>query len=112
MFDLAARRCVSSEGGIPKLSEDEVRQLLPEVPGWRLNDGKDAIARTFSFRNFYETMAFVNALAWIAHGENHHPDLTVHYNKCVVRWNTHSVGGLSDNDFICAAKVSALLPDG
>lgn len=112
MSDLASRRCVSCDGGTPKLSADAVRELLAEVPGWHVNAGKDAIARTFTFRNYFETMAFVNAVAWIAHGEDHHPDLTVHYDNCVIRWNTHAVGGLTENDFICAAKVSALLPDG
>jgi 4a-hydroxytetrahydrobiopterin dehydratase len=112
MSELAALRCVMSETGLPKVTDDALRQLMAEVPGWRLNDKKDAIARTYTFRNYYETLAFVNAVAWIAHGENHHPDLTVHYDSCVVRWNTHAAGGLTENDFICAAKVSALLPDG
>ncbi|MES2642198.1 MAG: 4a-hydroxytetrahydrobiopterin dehydratase [Myxococcota bacterium] len=110
MSDLTARRCVACEGGIPRLSPDGIRQLLAEVPGWALVDDGKAIERTFSFKNYYETMAFVNAVAWIAHAEDHHPDLSVHWGKCVVRWNTHAVGGLTDNDFICAAKVSALLP--
>jgi 4a-hydroxytetrahydrobiopterin dehydratase len=112
MSDLASRRCVACEGGIPKLGPAGVAQLLTEVPGWSLEADGTAIARTFRFQNYYETLAFVNAVAWIAHGEDHHPDLSVHYNRCDVRWNTHAVGGLTDNDFICAAKVSALLPPG
>ena len=72
-----------------------------------LDDG--AIERRYDFADFHQTMAFVNALAWIAHREDHHPDLALGYNRCVVRFNTHSVGGISINDFICAAKVDALL---
>ena len=68
-----------------------------------------ALTRTLAFRDYHEVMEFVNALAWVSHREDHHPDLSVHYNKVVVRYSTHSVGGLSDNDFICAAKLDALL---
>ncbi len=110
MSDLATRHCVACEGGMPKLTEPGIRQLLTEVPGWALVDDGKAIERTFTFEDYWETMAFVNAVAWIAHSEDHHPDLSVHWGKCVVRWNTHAVSGLTDNDFICAAKVSALLP--
>ena len=83
---------------------------LARVPGWVLSDG--AIEKIYRFGNFHETMAFVNALAWIAHAEDHHPDLAVGYNRCTVRFNTHSVGGISINDFICAAKVDALASGG
>jgi 4a-hydroxytetrahydrobiopterin dehydratase len=75
--------------------------------GWKLMDG--ALEKTYCFANFHETMAFVNALAWIAHREDHHPDLTVSYNRCTVRFNTHDVGGISASDFVCAAAVDALL---
>jgi 4a-hydroxytetrahydrobiopterin dehydratase len=75
--------------------------------GWKLMDG--ALEKTYRFANFHETMAFVNALAWIAHREDHHPDLTVSYNRCTVRFNTHDVGGISASDFVCAAAVDALL---
>ena len=75
--------------------------------GWRLID--DAIEKTFSFKNYYETIAFVNAIAFIANAENHHPDLTVLYSKCTVRFNTHDVEGISVSDFFCASKVDALL---
>jgi len=80
---------------------------LHAVPGWQAKDG--AIAKAFPFKNYYETMAFVNAVAWIAHNEDHHPDMEVGYNKCTVKYSTHSVGGLSENDFICAAKVNSLM---
>lgn len=75
--------------------------------GWRLID--DAIEKTFSFKNYYETIAFVNAIAFIANAENHHPEMTVLYSKCTVRFNTHDVKGISVSDFFCASKVDALL---
>ncbi len=109
MSDLVSRRCVSCEGGIPKLSEEGILQLLTEVPGWLLVEEGAALSRTFAFKDYWQTLAFVNAVSWIAHTEDHHPDMSVHYNRVVVRWNTHAVGGLTDNDFICAAKVTALL---
>jgi len=67
------------------------------------------LEKIFPFKNYYETMAFVNALAWISHREDHHPDLSVGYNKCYVSYWTHAIGGLSENDFICAAKIERLL---
>jgi 4a-hydroxytetrahydrobiopterin dehydratase len=105
--DLTNKSCKPCEGGVPPLTEPRIRELLAQLPGWQVQSGE--LARTYSFKNYYETMAFVNALAWIAHRENHHPDLEVGYNKCRVRYSTHAIGGLSDNDFICAAKVDALL---
>ena len=79
---------------------------LAVLPDWTRADG--AIARTFRFRNYHETIAFVNALAAVVHAEDHHPDLIVGYDRCEVRFSTHSVGGISDNDFICAAKADAI----
>ncbi len=104
--ELTSRRCRPCEKGTPPLSRAEIDQLLPQVPGWELRG--DRIEKTYRFENYYETMAFVNAVAWVAHGEDHHPDMEVGYNKCVVRYSTHSVDGLSENDFIGAAKVEAL----
>ena len=109
MSKLSERRCAPCEGGTPPLSEERAGALLAQVPGWQLQESGEAIARTFRFENFHDTMAFVNAVAWIAHRENHHPDLEVGYGRCRVRYTTHAIGGLSDNDFICAAKVNALL---
>ena len=86
----------------------QVAQHLAHAPGWTLAGG--AIQKRFDFPDFHRTIAFVNALAWIANAEDHHPDLLVSYDHCTVRFNTHSVGGISINDFICAAKVDALLP--
>ena len=94
--------------GQPPMAEAEIHTHLARVPGWALRDG--AIEKSYRFDDFHRTMAFVNALAWIAHAEDHHPDLAVSYGRCTVRFNTHSVGGISINDFICAAKVDALLP--
>lgn len=92
-------------------SATEIVTNLAKLEGWRLTgDGAEvAIEKTFSFANYHETMAFVNALAFIAHRQDHHPDLSVHFNRCVVRFNTHDVGGLSRTDFDCAARVDALL---
>ncbi len=109
LVPLAQAHCLPRRGSEHKLSEARVRELLPEVPGWELVEEGHALSKTFAFRNYYETMAFVNALAYLAHREDHHPDLGVHYNRCVVRFSTHDVGGLSENDFICAAKAEALM---
>lgn len=93
------------------LTDLEIDNYLSALKGWSLQNNK--IVKTFKFKNYYETMAFVNALAFIVHGEDHHPELIVTYNQCVVKFDTHSVnagsGGLSENDFICAAKINALL---
>lgn len=104
MQPLAARHC---KPDVAKLADGEAAALLQELPGWTIAGGR--LTKTFSFANFHETMAFVNAVAWVAHREDHHPDLAVGYGRCRVDWNTHSVGGLSENDFICAARVEALL---
>jgi len=93
--------------GTAALAKEEAARLLKQLPGWELSGVQ--IAKAYSFKNYHETMAFVNATAWISHREDHHPDLEVGYNRCTVRYSTHSVGGLSENDFICAAKVEALL---
>lgn len=104
--DLQTKRCLPCEGGIPPLSPDRIAQLLPQLEAWAVVD--NALVKSFSFKNYYHCLAFVNAVAWIAHREDHHPDLEVGYNTCRVRYSTHAVGGLSENDFICAAKVDAL----
>jgi 4a-hydroxytetrahydrobiopterin dehydratase len=106
MTNLLHSKCQALEGGSP-MAESDIKRHLNEVPGW--HHEKDFIEKTFTFKNFHETMAFLNAMAWICHTEDHHPDMQVSYNRCVVRFNTHSVGGVSINDFICAAKVNALV---
>ncbi len=106
-MELAQKKCVPCEGGIPRLKAEEVRQYLQRVEGWETKDEK--IHRRFKFKNFVEAMNFVNALAKIAEAEGHHPDFTVHYNQVdVVIW-THAIGGLSENDFILAAKIDGIL---
>ena len=85
----------------------EANDLLKKLKGWIIEDGK--LVKVYPFTNYYETMAFVNALAWISHRVDHHPDLMVGYNKCRVEYSTHSIGGLSQNDFTCAAKADTLL---
>ena len=106
MSNLLHKKCHAIEGGGP-MSLDVIQSHLAQVSDWVLQG--TSIEKTFSFRNFYETVAFVNALAWICHTEDHHPQLAVSYDSCVVRFNTHSVGGISINDFICAAKSDALV---
>ncbi len=93
------------------LSATEIVAALAQLEGWRLQgDGADvAIEKSFGFANYYQTMAFVNAVAFIAHAEDHHPDLAVHYDHCVVRLSTHDVGGVSSTDLDCAARFDALL---
>ena len=93
------------------LSPTEVVTRLANATGWQLagNGAEVAIEKTFRFANYHETLAFVNAVAFIAHTQDHHPELTVGYNRCAVRWNTHDVGGLSETDFACAERVDALL---
>jgi 4a-hydroxytetrahydrobiopterin dehydratase len=92
-----------------KLDPGQVEALLAEVPGYKLDDARKAISKDYKFADFYETIAFVNALAYIANQEDHHPDLTVSYDKCGVAFSTHDAGGLTENDFICAARVNALI---
>lgn len=110
MSDLTEKKCVPCEGGTRPLNKEQIQKLLHDIPGWEIDEsGVHAISRVFDFKNFYHVMAFVNAVAWIAHRENHHPDIDIGYNKCTVRYSTHAIDGLSENDFICAAKVNALL---
>ncbi len=107
--DLTTRHCVPCEGGVEPLTANEVEALLANLhPDWRVNDAGTEIAREFSFPAYSRSLGFANAVAWIAIREGHHPDLELSYSKCVVRWSTHAIGGLSDNDFICAAKVDLL----
>jgi 4a-hydroxytetrahydrobiopterin dehydratase len=106
MNDLAQGKCKPCEGGVDPLKAAEVDNLLKQLSGWSLDDGR--IAKTYTFKNYYHTMAFANAAAWISHREDHHPDMTVGYNTCRVTYVTHAIHGLSENDFICAAKLDKL----
>ena len=105
---LAAQHCTPLKGAEHRLPRAEVDALLAQLPGWALAGDGDRIRKTFRFDDYYHTLAFVNALAFVAHREDHHPDLGVHYNRCVVEYSTHDVGGLSINDFICAMKAEKL----
>lgn len=105
--NLTGKSCKPCEGGVAPLTPAEIAPLLRELVGWEL--AGQEIAREFRFKDFHQTMAFVNAVAWVSHREDHHPDLEVGYNRCRVRYSTHAVGGLSENDFICAAKLNELV---
>ncbi len=106
--DLSQAHCESCEGIGQALNTEQVKKLLPQVKGWEVIDNATKIYKSYSFNNFYETMAFVNAIAWIANTENHHPDLEIGYNYCHITFMTHALDGLSHNDFICAAKIDKL----
>jgi 4a-hydroxytetrahydrobiopterin dehydratase len=104
--ELRRSRCAPCEGGVAPLTDAQIQPLLKGLSGWALE--QSTITKTYRFSNYYETMAFVNAAAWISHREDHHPDLLVGYKQCQVSYTTHAIKGLSNNDFICAAKLDAL----
>ena len=109
--DLIYRHCKPCKPGDPPLTAAQATALAGALHAdWTLDADGGVISRSCHFGNYYQTIAFVNALAWVAHAEDHHPDLEVGYNRCHIRYSTHAIGGLSDNDFICAAKIDALLP--
>ena len=108
MTALADRPCHAIAPDTMPFNLEQATELLAELPEWTLSADHTAIERVFHFRDYYHTMAFVNAVAWIAHHSDHHPDLEVGYNRCVVRYSTHVIGGLSENDFICAARIDRL----
>ncbi|MEX0744554.1 MAG: 4a-hydroxytetrahydrobiopterin dehydratase [Phycisphaeraceae bacterium] len=107
--DLQDRHCAACEGGAPPMDERQIAAYLAQVPEWKTADHELAIERSFKLSDFHEAVAFVNAVAWIAHSEDHHPTIEMDYRHVRVRYTTHAIGGLSENDFICAAKVDALL---
>ena len=108
---LHERRCAPLPAGTPPLTKEAIDALLEELDGWTHDAAASEIRKSFSFPDYHRTMAFVNAVAWIAITEGHHPDMTFSYGYCVVSYTTHAIGGLSDNDFICAAKVDRLAAD-
>lgn len=112
MAELAERRCKPCEGGVEPLSAESARELMGALHGeWRLSDDGRSIARVFRFPAYSWTIAFANAVAWIATTEGHHPRLVVEYGSCTVSFTTNAIDGLSDNDFICAAKVDRIAVD-
>ena len=110
MNDLLHKTCLPCEGGVAPLEEEHVTTLLARIDAaWQLDAAKKHIKRTFTFQDYYETTAFIQAVAWIAHREDHHPDICFGYREATISYTTHAIDGLSENDFICAAKVDALL---
>lgn len=110
MTELATQKCKPCEGGIPPLDLAAAVKLRDQLrPEWSLVREGKAIQARFEFRNYFRTLAFVNAVAYIAIQEDHHPDITFGYKSCTILYETHAIGGLSDNDFICAAKIDLLL---
>ena len=105
--DLTSKQCQPCVGGMPAFTQTEIDALIKQLAGWKQSGV--VISKVFSFKNYYPTIAFVNAVAWLSHREDHHPDLIVTYNSCTVTYTTHAANGLTENDFICAAKVDALL---
>ena len=104
---LSEKRCVACEGDVPPMPKEEAMKLMPELHGdWKLGDGE--ISRSFTFKDFKEAMAFVNRIAPIAEEEGHHPDIAIFYNKVDIRLSTHAIHGLSENDFILAAKIDKI----
>jgi 4a-hydroxytetrahydrobiopterin dehydratase len=109
MSELTSKKCVPCEGGAQPLTRAQAQDLMKQLkPEWKLAEDSKSIAAEWKFRNFFHTMSFVNALAHIANAEDHHPDVELGYGYCRIRYNTHAIGGLSENDFICAAKIDAL----
>lgn len=108
LCDLTKGKCKPCEGGIAPLTQGEIDALMPRLAAdWQVAEGK--LRRDFAFADHYITMTFVNAIAWVSHQQGHHPDLAVGYNTCRVEYITHAINGLSESDFICAAKIDALL---
>jgi 4a-hydroxytetrahydrobiopterin dehydratase len=110
MSDLSNQQCKACEGGVSPLELEESEKYLNKLASdWTISDAGTTIFRTFQFKNYYETMAFSNVVAMVAHQQDHHPEMTIGYKTCHVEYSTHSLGGLSENDFICAAKIDDAL---
>ena len=107
--DLTDKHCVPCEGGVDAIKRNDAEAMLTDIPGWELSADAKMISRRFEFKGFFRTMSFINAMAWVVNNENHHPDFSAGYNYCEVGFTTHAIDGLSENDFICAAKLNALL---
>jgi 4a-hydroxytetrahydrobiopterin dehydratase len=106
---LTAKTCIPCRGGVPPLTREEAERFLPEVPGWRLDDGATAIVRSFTFPDFAEAFGLVQRIAALAEVEGHHPDVAFGWGYCRVLFQTHKIKGLHENDFVMAAKVNALV---
>ncbi len=108
MFSLIKQTCQPCKSGVKPLNTNDAQAMLEQLNGWFLSDDNKAIQQDFCFKNYYQTIAFVNAVAWIAHQQNHHPEMNVSHGHCLINYSTHTIDGLSENDFICAAKIDAL----
>ena len=109
MQKLKNKQCKPCEGGVCPLDESDSVFHLGQVPGWELAEDNKSITRTIRFKDFLETISFINAMAYMSERQDHHPDFSAGYNYCTVSYTTHAIGGLSENDFICAAKINDLL---
>jgi 4a-hydroxytetrahydrobiopterin dehydratase len=108
IIDLRQKHCVPCEGGMPPLTKEQIAEYVPQAPDWKVADDDKKIIKEFKFKDFKATVAFVNKVADIAESEGHHPDIYIFYNLVRFELSTHAVGGLSENDFILAAKINAL----
>jgi 4a-hydroxytetrahydrobiopterin dehydratase len=108
-MELSDKRCVPCRGGVPVFGAEEAERLVAQVPGWSLEEDAKGIRREFRFRNFTEAMGFAQRVGELAEAEGHHPDLSIGWGYCTVRFRTHAIRGLHENDFIMAAKVSRLV---
>ncbi|HXE77094.1 MAG TPA: 4a-hydroxytetrahydrobiopterin dehydratase [Rhodanobacter sp.] len=106
--DLAHEHCAPQKGRAP-LDDTQIGKLLEQVSGWRYDDTAQTLSKDFRFKDFHHTLGFINAVGFIANQQDHHPDLEAGYGHCMLHWSTHDVHGLSRNDFICAARVDALM---
>ncbi|WP_411956987.1 4a-hydroxytetrahydrobiopterin dehydratase [Paracoccus homiensis] len=108
-MDLAQEHCVACEGGVPPLPPGEVQQMLGQLTDWQLADDGRSIRRRFAFKGFLKAVEMANLAAWVGNKQNHHPDITFGYGYCEVAYTTHAADGLTRNDFICAARLDALV---
>ena len=106
---LSEQKCEACEGGVAPLEPAVAQKYLAQLPGWVLDKDALSIRKNFTFKSFYPTMSFINAVAYIAQEEGHHPDVEFGYNYCNIKYTTHAINGLSINDFICAAKINKLI---
>ena len=106
MIDFSKKKCIPCEGGVSPMKEDEVIKNLDKLTGWSYIDGY--LVRQFDFKNYDETLAFFNATTWISKIEDHHPDILIKYDSCKISYRTHAINGISENDFICAAKLNRI----
>jgi len=109
MNSLTTKHCVPCEGGVPALTPDESEKFMEQIPGWELNETSTEISRKWKFEDFSKAMIFVNAVAALSEAEDHHPDFTINYSRVTLKLSTHAIEGLSENDFIMAAKINELL---